>query len=569
MRLRILRGSPYPDPGMTGVPEPDSQGNVIESPYFSPLPVFKAKRSASFGCSLVGHAAVVAVVFWLGPGVEPATKPLIQQYSVRYLQLQTPPPPPLVVAGGSSASPEPGPRSPAPNRAAEAPLAGMGSGAPAPKAAKAAPRKFELPAMPQRQWVEQTLVQLELPPDLATKSAMRLPAVVIWDSKTRLPRPPNRRFIAPARKEVARAPQSILAEPKLEVPNQEPKIADINFAAPRITDIPPALPLPPSSTTPIRIVSAAPSGVIPQSSGTDSAQRDAANIISIPDMPIPGGAMLALPPANQVATAHMAGGSEQGTGSDASSGKVGAGQGTQAGSGKGSAPGPGDGALPGGNAGGAGGGGAGAAGSGAAGSGGRGAGQGLLAGAGTGSGTGAAGRGTGTGTGPGAGDGSGTTAARPVARIVRPNDGHFPAVVLGSSAAGAYPEAVGALGGRLVYTVYLRVGTKKNWIMQYCLPRSAEQGVKVKGAATPVEPPYPFLMLCPDLELTPEMDYVIVHGMVNAAGKFEQLSMVGVSGFPSEKLLLSSLGMWQFRPASRDGQPTMVEILLIIPREEV
>ena len=227
--------------------------------------------------------------------------------------------------------------------------------------------------------------------------------------------------------------------------------------------------------------------------------------------------------------------------------------------------------LPGGNSSGAGGGGAGATGSGAAGPGGRGAGPGLLAGAGTGSGTGAAGRGTGTGAGagPGAGDGSGTTTARPVARIVRPNDGHFPAVVLGSSAAGAYPEAVGALGGRLVYTVYLRVGTKKNWIMQYCLPRSAEQGVKVKGAATPVEPPYPFLMLRPELELTPEMDYVIVHGMVNAAGKFEQLSMVGVSGFASEKLLLSSLGMWQFRPASRDGQPTMVEILLIIPREEV
>src|SRR5690349_657189 len=112
MRLRILPGSQYPDPGTTSVPEPDShsKGSEIETPYFSPLPVFKARRSASFGCSLAGHAAVIALVLWFGPQRETAAKPLIQQYSVRYLQLQSPPPPPLVVAGGSSASPEPGPK---------------------------------------------------------------------------------------------------------------------------------------------------------------------------------------------------------------------------------------------------------------------------------------------------------------------------------------------------------------------------------------------------------------------------------------------------------------------------
>ena len=141
--------------------------------------------------------------------------------------------------------------------------------------------------------------------------------------------------------------------------------------------------------------------------------------------------------------------------------------------------------------------------------------------------------------------------------------------MLGSSATQTYPEAVGALGGRLVYTVYLRVGTKKSWIMQYCLPRSAEQAVKAKGTATPIDPPFPFLILRPDLEFAPEMDYVIVHGMVNSAGKFEQLSIVGMTGFAQEQLLLSSLQLWQFRPAARDGQATTVEVLLIIPREEV
>jgi hypothetical protein len=140
---------------------------------------------------------------------------------------------------------------------------------------------------------------------------------------------------------------------------------------------------------------------------------------------------------------------------------------------------------------------------------------------------------------------------------------------MGSPVSGQYPESSGVLSGRLVYTVYVRVGTKKSWIMQYCLPRSVEPVGKIKGSAMPVDPPYPFLLLRPELAFTPDMDYVIVHGFVTATGTFEQLSIVGATDFPQEHLLLSSLGLWRFRPASRDGQPTSVEVLLIIPREEV
>jgi hypothetical protein len=125
------------------------------------------------------------------------------------------------------------------------------------------------------------------------------------------------------------------------------------------------------------------------------------------------------------------------------------------------------------------------------------------------------------------------------------------------------------LSSRLVYTVYLRVGTKKSWIMQYCLPKSAEQAVKVKGSATPVEPPFPFLILRPNLRFEPEMDYLIVHGVVTSTGKFEQLTLIGATNYAQERLLLSSLGQWEFRPASKDGVATVVEVLLIIPKEEV
>jgi len=359
--------------------------------------------------------------------------------------------------------------------------------------------------------------------------------------------------------------QSILSEPTLEAPNQERNIADINLAAARVTEVP-LLPRPPSSTTPIRINNSGPSGEIPRSAAAESTERDAANLISIPDFPLPAGKMLAVPPVNQIADAHMSGGGGQANGgSESASGNLGTGTGAAAGSGHGSEPGGGAGVSPSASLGG------GTGGAGVAELGGRGSGRGTLAtGNGNGPGAGAgAGSGPGSASGPGEGNGSEAGLAGHITRIVKPQDGRFPAVVLGSAVSGQYPESVGVLGGRLVYTVYLRVGTKKSWILQYCLPRSAEQAVKVKGAATPVDPPYPYLILRPALEFVPDMDYLIIHGVVNSSGKFEQLAIVGATDFPQEHLVLSSLRLWQFRPASRDGQPTSVEVLLIIPREEV
>jgi hypothetical protein len=62
---------------------------------------------------------------------------------------------------------------------------------------------------------------------------------------------------------------------------------------------------------------------------------------------------------------------------------------------------------------------------------------------------------------------------------------------------------------------------------------------------------------------------LVVHGFVNLAGRFEQLSLVSDVDFPEKQALLASLSQWEFRPASRDGQATAVEVLLIIPREAV
>jgi hypothetical protein len=139
--------------------------------------------------------------------------------------------------------------------------------------------------------------------------------------------------------------------------------------------------------------------------------------------------------------------------------------------------------------------------------------------------------------------------------------------VLGSASSAAYPETVGALSGKVVYTVYLKVGLKKNWILQYCLPGSKNQNAPRGQSSTPVQAPWPFLIMRPDQRSDADPDYIIVHGMVTNAGKFDQLAMVFPDELEKKELLMDSLKLWAFRPASRDGVPVGVEVLLIIPRQ--
>jgi hypothetical protein len=166
----------------------------------------------------------------------------------------------------------------------------------------------------------------------------------------------------------------------------------------------------------------------------------------------------------------------------------------------------------------------------------------------------------------GAGDALGSGMAG-LTRINLPKEGKFGVVVLGSADSARYPESVGALSGKLVYTVYLKVGLRKSWILQYCLPRASERKVTTKGSATPIDPPWPFLMMRPNRSSESDPDYILVHGMLTEAGQFDQLTMVFPEELEKKNYLLHSLKLWEFRPASRDGEPTAVEILLIIPRD--
>ena len=157
-----------------------------------------------------------------------------------------------------------------------------------------------------------------------------------------------------------------------------------------------------------------------------------------------------------------------------------------------------------------------------------------------------------------------------VREFLRSSDGIFDVVVLGSPAAGAFPGADGVLQGTLVYTVFLRVGTPRDWILQFCLQKEMENSLSPGKGSLPLDGPYPLRMLQPDITFPPDVEYLLVHGIASAAGRFEQLEWVGDpppdAGTGS---ILRELERWELRPAKRDGVPIAVEILLLIPASDL
>lgn len=163
------------------------------------------------------------------------------------------------------------------------------------------------------------------------------------------------------------------------------------------------------------------------------------------------------------------------------------------------------------------------------------------------------------------GPGIGSENAASVKRITLPKDGKFGVVVVGTSIADEYPEAAAIWAGRLVYTVYLHVGMGKSWILQYSLPAGTE------AAAAGVRPdaPWPYDIVVPRLDGADyDSDALMVHGFVNGTGRFERLNVVLPSEFAQTKFVVNALNQWQFRAAQQNGQPTPVEILLIIPEQD-
>ena len=423
-----------------------------------------------------------------------------------------------------------------------------------------APR-LELPRVPARKNAETVLLQPNVP--MPNIQLSQMPAMAFWARQTpSLPAPAVKPFVTPGRTEESVSAAQLDAPPMLAVPNRQERLSDLNVAEmPAARD--PRLPLPASATAPVRTPKTFQPPVARQAGSIDAGQGDAANIIALGALPAPD-RIVTVPPVTQAPafgsgdTPHLApppvrdgnsGGSASGThGSASNTGARSAeagkpGQGGAAADGSSTAPratveprqaaiirpgGDGDGGpatLTGGVVQ-----------------------QAILADA------------RANANVPAPSPSSGV-------RVVQPKDGRFAFVAMGSSE--AYPEARGLLGGKIVYTVSVRVGAPKPWVLQYCLPAAIERGLGLRASAVPLEAPYPYVMIRPPVASQIDVRRLVIHGVVTPAGRFEQISLISDVEFPEKQALLASLAQWEFRPASRDGQITAVEVLLIIPREAV
>lgn len=534
------------------------------------------RRSPAFVISGALHAVLVVVMALWTVGVPKNERRIKPTYSVRLLQLQIPRRSRAAVAPGASRTGSAalwGSSQRGANRDSGSASASGKSGrallAVAAPSSEPVHRRFKLPSDTRLHVGKHTLVQLDVPPDIVLKQDIPLPTVLLWN-QTEAPAM-RRRFVAPPVKQLPKVMQSLPTAPALEAPNRETTVAELNLAASILNDTP-RLVHPPSVASPVASAGQEKAKEIPQIGLAASNEPTSANLISLPDNPAHSLGVVALPPANEIAPG--AGGAASGVAGAGSggAGKDGAGQGAGEnglGSGASAGAGAGSGAS-----------GSGAMGSGA-GSGGRSGGPGSgngSAGYGNGSsasgngsgGTGATGNGRGNGNGGPGLDGSGTGLGYDTTGLTRinlPKEGKFGVIVLGSADSSRYPESVGALSGKVVYTVYLKVGLRKNWIMQYCLPRAGQKNVTTKGTATRIDAPWPFLIMRPDRWSDSDPDYIMIHGLLTEAGQFDQLAMVFPEELEKKEWLLHSLKLWAFRPASRDGEPVGVEVLLIIPKQ--
>ncbi len=154
-----------------------------------------------------------------------------------------------------------------------------------------------------------------------------------------------------------------------------------------------------------------------------------------------------------------------------------------------------------------------------------------------------------------------------IKRVTLPKDGRFSMVLVGNSLDEQYPEIAGIWGGRLAYPVYLQVWLARNWILQYARPQDDQSDSM--GTSSRLDAPWPTEIFVPNFPAGyTNSDALIVHGMLNKNGHFDQLKVVFPPQFPETRFVLELLQRWIFRPASQNGQSADVDVLLIIPDQE-
>ncbi len=469
-------------------------------------------RWQAFVLSVVLHAIVIAVLPAL---TRPSARALAEQEARRAERilhtLRIRIPEPLYLAAS-----EPAPQH---SRPPVLTAAARPKAVPAPKPAPeegrkpVATRRFELPPLPVRAETDQSLIQPRHMAGTMPARGLTLPQMFFW-----APPPPKiavKPFVEPGYVKPPPPTMRLDAPPRLEVPRSEVAAMPVpGLPKDRSLQIAPPLAMPIQTT-----LSASPSsGPIVAALG----EGDPINVLALSSSSMPLREYVTVPPGNQVGRTPgaVSGGSLAGTADGSGAGASGA-------------PGVGSGAS-----------------------------------------------GSGTGSGPGAGDGIGADGHPPLAavraaisatRMLNPSNGVFDVVVQSSGLEG-FAESAGILSGKPVYSVYLRVGGKREWILQYCIPASdatpAETGGRIIKLSAPKRllAPYPLVTYRPP-ERRNGARFLMVHGFITAQGRFEDLRVLGGRDSWYAAVALEALSRWEFRPAILERQPARVEVLVAIPPE--
>ena len=467
-----------------------------------------SQRPSTFVASILVHGAVfVLVVFGIASNPRMNDRILAERYAVRHLDLHATEP--LSRPSAASKIPYPGPYSPELHSTEHA----DGSGG------KPVAQTAIFQQIAQAAPGPQTLLQPTLPSQMKLTVEIPLPTVMIWSAEKN----PVKTIVAPQPHAAAAAD----VPPSSEAPNKEVNLADRAVSA---TDLSPrAQKVPPSTTTPLAVQAPNPVQKAPETASESTAQPTPTAVLSLSDLHLKEGTV-SLPPVSMTASSSasavpapkLAADSAPAGKSDPKSSASGMGAGQKSGE------------------------------------------------AGNKPDTNAASvnrNQTQTASTPQGSATSGFSSQSSEARIALPRDGKFGAVVVGSSLAETYPETAELWSSRLAYTVYLHVGLAKSWILQYALPRTAE--AEAGGSVQRLEAPWPFNIVRPNIDAGAiDADALMVHGFVNAEGRFENLAVAFPPEFAQKQFVLNSLAQWQFRPAAQNGKPVRVEVLLIIPEVE-
>ncbi len=382
-------------------------------------------------------------------------------------------------------------------------------------------RRLELPDLPRRAQTKQTILQPQFAPDVALPAATQLPELFFWAPRKEVQQY-VKPYVEPGHERLPAQPRLLDAPPRLALPTSEPAAMTVpptpdSYEALRLV-IPAALPVRTSeSRAPQTGISA------------DSAAGDPTTVLSLALDPermrefltVPGGNQL-----GQLPEGAMSGVAALTAASGGGNRSHGSGSGAGNGSGSSASAKPVESTA------------AASVESGAA------SGSPLRAMA--------------------------LAAAAPT-RVIHPTGGVFDVVVQSTGTEG-FPESSGVLSGKPVYSAYIQAGGGHDWLMQYCVPASEEVVAQVSESVvrlltgSPLVAPYPRVTMRPPVKPRPGKN-VMVQGYITVEGRFRDLKVLTASSASEAEMVLAVLEQWEFRPATRDGKPLQVEILLAIPAE--